>query len=290
MALRCPICRAVIDEAAPRCAAGHAFAAQDGVLSLLAPEFERELTAFEAVLSASRRAAGCHRLEPADYARLPGGGADGLDQRLPGGRLEWRLRRYDLEIVTQRLDGRRGLRVLDVGAWNGWLSHDLARAGHAVTAVDYFADEADGLRAMKHYPTRWRAVQMDLRDLSLLDETFDLVIRNRCLPFFPALEAVIADLKARVAPGGQLLLTGLQFFVAPERKAGQVAEARRAFQAQHGRDLFLFPAKGYLDRGDERCLSAAAIALHDYPQLRAANLRARLQPERPRHRYGVWRA
>ncbi len=205
-----------------------------------------------------------------------------------GLRLEWRLRRYDLEVIKGQMAGRSGQRVLDVGAWNGWLSHRLAEAGHTVTAVDYFADADNGLGARRFYPTRWRAIQMDVRGLSLLDEQFDVVILNRCLAFFSDPAAYVEAARAQVAVGGLLLATGLQFFLSPEGKAREVEEERRRFQAQHGLELFLFPTRGYLDGADKARLEATGLRLHPYPQLWAANLKARLAPSRPRHGYGVW--
>jgi SAM-dependent methyltransferase len=277
----CPICRATLDPSAWNCAQGHAFDEVGGVRRLLAPDLAQRLVALEAAFRAAGRGAG--RAE--DYAKLPFGP---LAEAGPGLRLEWRLRRYDLEVVRRLMAGRSGQRVLDVGAWNGWLSHRLAEAGHAVTAVDYFADADNGLGARRFYPTRWRAIQMDLRDLSLLDEQFDVVILNRCLAFFTDPAAYVEAARARVAAGGLLLATGLQIFDAPEAKARQVADERRRFQARHAQELFLFPTRGYLDGADEARLRTAGLRLHPYGQLWAANLKARVFRSRPRYCNGVW--
>jgi len=279
--LLCPNCRATLDPATWECAQGHAFAEEEGVRRLLSPDMAQRLAELEPAL----RAAGWGAARMDEYAQLPLGPMTAAG---PGLRLEWRLRQYDLAVIGILLRGRERQRVLDVGAWNGWLSHRLAEAGHQVTAVDYFADADNGLGARRHYPTRWRAIQMDLRDLSLLDEQFDVVILNRCLAFFTDPAAYVEAAKARVAAGGMLLATGLQFFLAPEAKARQVAEERRRFKARHGLELFLFPTRGYLDGGDEARLRTAGLRLHPYPRLWAANLKARLLRSRPRHRYGVW--
>jgi hypothetical protein len=129
---------------------------------------------------------------------------------------------------------------------------------------------------------------MDLRDLSVLEEAYDVVILNRCLAFFTDPAAYAAGVKARVAPGGLLLLTGLQFFGAPAEKARRVAAERRTFRERHGLDLFLFPTRGYLEDTDRAGLEAEGVSVRAYPQLWAANLRARLWRSRPQHAYGVW--
>ncbi len=285
MPLLCPTCRTPIDPASSACAQGHAFPLVEGVRSLLTLDLAHRLAAFEAALSAARQAEGKHQLAEVDYAQLPFSAAADAQ---PGLALEWRLRRYDLALIERRLAGRAAQRVLDLGAWNGWLSHRLARAGHTVTAIDYFADAPDGLRAKRFYRTDWRAIQLDLRDPSVLAESFDLVVVNRCLAFFTDPAGYVQTLKPLVAHGGQLLVTGLQFFWAHAAKAQRVAADRRRYQERYGFELFLFPTRGYLDRTDHRRLAAQGLALHPYRQLWAANLRAFFQPARPRHAYGVW--
>jgi SAM-dependent methyltransferase len=285
MTLLCPTCRTAIDPAARRCAQGHAFAQEDGVLGLLTAEMARRLAEFEAALRAARPAPPMPPGLEGAFGQLPSGP---LAQAHPERRLEWRLRRYDLAVVQRQLTGRGRQRILDVGAWNGWLSHRLAEAGHMVTGIDYFADRDEGLRARRWHGTDWRAFQMDLRDLSVLDEEYDVVILNRCLAFFTDPAAYAAGVKARVAPGGLLLLMGLQFFSAPAEKARGVAAGRRAFQERHGLDLFLFPTRGYLEDTDRAGLEAEGVSVRAYPQLWAANLRARLWRSRPQHAYGVW--
>src|SRR5687767_15000623 len=71
MSLLCPNCRTRIDPASGECANGHAFAEVEGVLPLLADGFGQRLAAYEAVLSAARRAEGKHLLEVTAYEQLP---------------------------------------------------------------------------------------------------------------------------------------------------------------------------------------------------------------------------
>lgn len=285
MCLLCPNCRAVIDPATNTCGAGHAFAPVDGVLPLLADDFARRLADYEPALSAARKAEGKHLLDVTAYERLPFSGAADAQPNL---RLEWRLRRYDLALILARLAGRGPQRVLDLGAWNGWLSHQLTRAGHCVTAADYFADPHDGLRARRFYRAEWRCLQMDLRDPSVIDEQFDLVVINRCLAFFPDPAAYLDRVKPLVARGGQLVVTGLMFYWWPRAKARLVADERRRHRQQYGFELFLFPTRGYLDRDDEARLRARGLALLPYRELWKANLNALVRRNRPRHMYGVW--
>lgn len=280
----CPTCREPLNGGLA-CAQGHCYSAEAGVVSLLAPDFAARLEAFLTPFTALREAEGKLRSEAATYPQLPFGPAAQGDANW---QLEWRLRQYDLELMSQFAPPGQTLRVLDVGAWNGWLSHQLATRGHAVTAVDYFVDEYDGLRARRHYPSHWQAIQMDLDDLSILGETFDLVIVNRCLAFFRDPAAYAEHARARVAPGGHLLITGLLFFRDVRAKQRGVLALRERYR-ERGFDFFK-SFKGYVDDADASRLRTLGFRLRPYPQLWRANLAARAWPQRPRHTYATWQA
>ena len=283
MPVLCPNCREPIDLTALVCPGGHRFACQDGVLMLLEAEFGRRLKAFTARLNVIRAAERKRLMDVSAYEGLP---FSQLDCDDAGGRLEWRLRGYDLEIVLRRLGRRRQQRILDVGAWNGWLSHRLAAQGHDVTAVDYFVDEYDGLGARKFYSTNWRAIQMDLTDLSVLPSGYDVIVLNRCLQFFTDPIAYVAGVKQLLSPGGMLIITGLQFFQDASVKAPNVAAQRRSVRERYGFELFLKPTKGYLDFDDKQRLQAQRVTLKPYPQLWLTNIKSIFNRTLPRHMYG----
>ncbi len=286
MSLLCPNCREPLQNEPPTCRNGHTFGREDGVLVLLADDFAPRLQAYEAKLRALRAEAGYHRrLDAGAFVLLPFGPATRGDAAWEW---EWRFRQMDLAVILSRIGAQRPQRVLDVGAWNNWLSHQLAARGHVVTAVDYFADEYDGLRARKFYPTvKWRAIQMDLAGLAALNETYDVVILNRCLQFFPDPAAYMEEARQRVAPSGQLIVTGMQFFRDTRLKRDSVAAFRSKLKCA-GLD-FLRPTKGYLDFDDYACLRTLGLKVRPYARLWLANLRARLRPTLPFHAYGVWR-
>ena len=276
--LACPTCHQTLDETRLVCPEGHAFEITNGVLSLLDAPFAHRLNRFNATLAQYRAATGRRLLDPAVYPELPFAAA-------LRSQFEWRLRRYDW-AVAQKWVGTQPRRVLDIGAWNGWLSHRLALMGHEVTAVDYFTDPYDGLGANRFYPTTWQAIQMDLTDLSPLPPVFDCIILNRCLAFFGDPTAYVAHVRTKLAAGGRLLLTGLAFYHDPSAKARSVAAMTQQYRQQYGIDMFLNPTKGYLDGEDQRRLAAAGVKLAPYPRLLPANLKAWLRPQYPRYFYG----
>jgi SAM-dependent methyltransferase len=276
--LTCPTCHQPLAPTGLSCPAGHVFAVQDGVLSLLDAPFAARLQVFNATLQQARSAAGQRMVDAAVYPALPFSAA-------VRHQLEWRLRRYDWAVVQQWV-GPAPQRVLDIGAWNGWLSHRLAELGHVVTAVDYFTDPYDGLGAKQFYPTQWQAIQLDLTDLSPLPAQFDCIILNRCLPFFGDAAEYVAHVRRKLAPHGRLLLTGLAFYHDPTTKAQTVAAMTADYRQTYGAELFLNPTKGYLDETDKQTLQADGVRLTPYPQLWRANLKAWLRPCHPRYFYG----
>ncbi len=276
--LRCPECRGVLSDSFV-CANGHAFELRAGVLEMLPEKFAARLHEFTARFTQLRDRENRRLLDPQVYPQLPDAPVLSKDP-------EWQQRVYDWSIVRGLLSGKSDLSILDVGAWNGWLSNRLAELGHRVLAIDYFADEFDGLAARRHYATDWMAIQMDLEDLSVLGGQFDLVILNRCVQFFEHPAAYAAHARERVAPGGAMILTGLAFFRDPGQKIRGVQQLRAHFR-RSGFDFFK-PVRGYLDMRDRQEMTAMGLRLRAYPQLLLHNLKSLLVPTAGQHYYGVW--
>lgn len=108
------------------------------------------------------------------------------------------LREY-MRLVT----GPR-LRVLDVGCAQGTLAMQLAEAGHDVTAVDirqHFLDYA---------ASRYERGQIRFLCANILndeiDGEYDLVFANQIIEHLVYPEALLSRLRARLAPGGRLVV------------------------------------------------------------------------------------
>lgn len=264
---------------------GHPLVDDAGVIRLLPADLAARVAELESCVAIWRAEQGRSALPRAALRLLPEGDAVADDH-------EWRLRRADLALVRQLLAGRAPahhgtqLRILDIGAWNGWLSARLAADGHAATALDLFAGP-DALGARHHLPGVWRAVQADPLDPAVLGERFDIVILDRCLAFQPDPVAAVASATGVLDPGGLLVVTGIAVHADPELVALRLEAERVAFRARFGMDLLLRPAAGVLTADALGALHAAGLALRDHPFLRIANLRARVDANRPRHRYGT---
>lgn len=282
MSLLCAECRRPVDDVALQCAEGHRYESRDGVLRLFSREFEHDFLAFSEAVQDFRQRLGKPILDESAYDGLP-------HNEALAGNAEWQRRVWDLDTVRRLLAPRPATTVLDVGSYNGWLARHLQDDGHDVTAVDFFADEHDGLGARRFYrDAKWTAIQLDLRDLSLLGTTYDVVILNRCTQFFPDPVAWTRHARERVSPGGILIATGLDLFANPEPKESTFQQLDRDFRNRYGMGFFLHPTRGVLDAQHLRAFQDDGWKIRWVRQLFARNLVSTVARSRPRFLFGVW--
>jgi SAM-dependent methyltransferase len=98
-----------------------------------------------------------------------------------------------------------GKTVLDAGCGEGYGAAYLADVAAAVTGVDR-AEPIAVARARHHHPRLGFEVA-DLERLDALGRRFDLVVSFQVIEHLPRPERFLADLAARVAPGGGLIVT-----------------------------------------------------------------------------------
>jgi ubiquinone/menaquinone biosynthesis C-methylase UbiE len=133
-----------------------------------------------------------------------------------------RFRRYLL-----RTHADQPLRVLDLGCGNGWLAHQLTQEPQwEVWAVDLNVEElTQGARLFGR--SNLHFVYADLLDpaaTGLPDEGFDVVVLAASVQYFPDLAALVATLKKRLRPGGEIHLLDSPFY--PNEAARQAARQR----------------------------------------------------------------
>lgn len=90
----------------------------------------------------------------------------------------WRIRRCSYGVLVSRVLTQYGkpLRILDLGAGCGWLTHRLSTLGHDAIAVDINSDSEDGLGAAARLGCR--CLLADFDRLPLSDRHADLAIFN----------------------------------------------------------------------------------------------------------------
>ena len=162
---------------------------------------------------------------------------------------EWAIRRESFTHLLARRPfngSSRRLRVLDLGAGNGWLSHRLAALDHHVVALDQLDDDADGLGACRQYPVQFAAVQADFDRLPFEPGQFDLALFNGSLHYSPDPAATLAEAMRVLGPGGSVGVIDSPMFSNDHDGQRMVSDMMRSLQATHGLPAVVSPGAGYL--------------------------------------------
>jgi SAM-dependent methyltransferase len=253
----CPECDVPLgpDGPARRCSqCRRVFAARGGIWDFLVDGRGSRLDAFARQYRIVRDREGRRPDAPDYYRRLPDVGPEDLHAR------DWRIRRETYRHLLGHVlaGGPQPSTVLDLGAGSGWLSHRLSTLGHRVVAVDALDDPADGLGAIRHYPTPIVAVRADFDALPLIPAQFDLVVFNGSLHYSPDVAASLAHARSMLAGGGAIAVMDSPMFDADGDGSAMVADMRRRFADDYGLDEVVEPGPGYLTFA---ALSAHAEAL-----------------------------
>jgi SAM-dependent methyltransferase len=242
----CPECRErAVEDGAGRlwCAhCGSRFEQRYGVYRFLSVRRAEEAARFLQQYRLVREREG-YRLPGAEYyRRLPSVVSN--DPHF----MEWRLRRESYaHLLSHALPLHRGrIRVLDLGAGSGWLSHRLAAFGHDVVAVDQLDDEADGLGACRHYTVPFTVVQADYDALPFEAAQFDLAVFGGSLHYSPNPAATLAEAKRMLVPGGGIAVMDSPMFAHQREGQAMVEDQGRSMSSEHGLTDVVRPGAGFL--------------------------------------------
>ena len=290
----CPDCREPVADAGDvlTCrSCGARFGPRGGVYRFLTRERATAAEPFERQYRHVREREGFRPASPEYYRGLP---SVARGDRHAG---VWRLRRESFAHLVrhaQRAQADGPLRVLDLGAGSGWLSHRLAEAGHHVVAVDRIDDEADGLGACRHYDERFAAVQADFDALPFEPSQFDLAVFDGSLHYSPDPVATLAEAKRMLAVGGAVAVMDSPMFTRDGDGRAMVADERLKLEVVHGIEHAIHPGVGFLTFAAlER--ASAFLGLHGLflPSRGSLGWRARRQLARLRlgrapAAFGLW--
>ena len=178
----CPRCQTRLERVTPErfnCPHdGLDFWMVDGIWRFLLPETEAHYAQFIHDYEAIRHSEGRGSASAKYYRSLP---FKDLSGQHPA---DWKIRSRSYDVLVKNVLTRlqnpleRALKVLDLGAGNGWLSARLAAQGDRVLAVDLLVNEEDGLGAWKHYEHNFTPVQAEFGHLPVMDGFADVVLFN----------------------------------------------------------------------------------------------------------------
>jgi 2-polyprenyl-6-hydroxyphenyl methylase / 3-demethylubiquinone-9 3-methyltransferase len=135
-------------------------------------------------------------------------GSSAMLHKLNPVRLSYIRDRIDAHWLTDSRDLKplAGKRALDVGCGAGLLAEPLARMGAAVTGVDAAPENIAAARA--HAAGQGLGIDYHAGELAALPlATFDLVTSMEVVEHVADPAAFIAELAARLAPGGLMILS-----------------------------------------------------------------------------------
>ncbi len=216
---------------------------EQGIWRALVPEralhFSRFVKDYEFIRSAEGRGS-----PVADYyLALPYRDLSGNNSR------QWSMRAATFRYIERTIlpglnpEDERKLRVLDLGAGNGWMSYRLALAGHSPVAVDLLTNDTDGLGAAIHYRKRlakpFPRVQAELDALPFVNDACDLVIYNASFHYSEDYEKTIAEALRCTRAGGTILIADTPWYSNEASGQQMVLERREAFTQRYG-----FPSDG----------------------------------------------
>ena len=235
--LRCPRCFDPIGFLPEKGAAGiecstcelH-LACEQGIWKALLPERAARYTQFVQDYESIRAAEGRGSDSDEYYLALP--------YRDLSGRLsaQWAVRARTFRYIERKIMPRftplahYRLRILDLGAGNGWTSYRLATQGHIPVAVDLLINEFDGLGAVKHYeprvPSLFPRFQAEADNLPFADSQFDVVMFNASFHYSENYEKTLAEAIRCVRGGGTVLIADTPWY-RDELSGAQMLEERR---------------------------------------------------------------
>jgi SAM-dependent methyltransferase len=218
-----------------------------------------------------------------------------------------RARTFDafVERILQPMARRspRPLRVLDLGAGNGWLSWRAALDGHRAVALDVRDDHVDGLGAAEAYLEsvhgRFHRVVASFESLPIAGGGFDLVVFNASLHYALDLAATLREARRVTHVAGRIVILDSAFYAREADGEQMVMEKRRDAATRFGERADVLTSLPFIEYLTPARLEAASGRLGltwirhrvRYPlwyELRP--LAARLCGRRVPSRFDLWEA
>jgi SAM-dependent methyltransferase len=197
----------------------------------------------------------------------------------------------------------RSLRLLDLGAGNGWLCYRARLLGHSAVALDVRLDAVDGLAAAAgyapHLPRLFPRVAASFERLPVAPRSFDLAIFDASLHYAEDLAAVLRESARAVASGGRVAILDSPFYAREDDGRAMLAERDRATRARFpdlAEDLLGMPMIEYLTlEGLSRAAAPLGLEFVRHPVVypewyEARFVKAEEAGQRSPSRFDLWAA
>jgi ubiquinone/menaquinone biosynthesis C-methylase UbiE len=233
----CPRCQTTLERVTPErmnCPRdGLEFWNVDGIWRFLLPESEAHYSRFIRDYESIRSAEGRGSASPKYYRALPFKDLSGHHA------VDWKIRARSFKalntVLTQIQDPlERSLKILDLGAGNGWLSNRLASQGDRVIAVDILVNEQDGLGAWKHYEHSFTPVQAEFNHLPVMDRFADAIIFNASLHYSENYAETLREALRVLSRDGRVIIMDSPVYRRASSGTRMVQERESQFKENYG--------------------------------------------------------
>lgn len=234
----CPRCKTSLDRTAPNrltCPQdGLEYWNEDGIWRFLLPESEAHYKRFMKDYETIRRLEGRGSPNVDYYHALP---FKDLSGKFSG---DWAIRARSFNALVKKLLTpvqallQRPLKVLDLGAGNGWLSNRLAAQGDRVFAVDLLVNDLDGLGTWKYYQHSFTPIQAEFNHLPIMDSFADVAIFNASFHYSENYEETLKEALRVVGDEGAIAIMDTPIYRRQASGEKMVAEREAAFLAHYG--------------------------------------------------------
>lgn len=255
----CPICRcglAVEGQMAQCRQCGRTFEERAGIWRFLPEPRARAFAQFLREYQLVRAAEGWGAAHPGYYRALPYAAQDDPQRDI------WRIRAKNYRALIKHVIApierqcQRPLRVLDLGAGNGWLAYRLAQRGHHVAAVEISLDTRDGLGAHVHYDSAFIPLQAEFDCLPLAGDQADLAIFNGSLHYSMDCARTLAEALRVLRDDGWVVVLDTPVYRDAASGARMIHEREEKFRQRYGFPSNAIASENYLTYARLRQLAA----------------------------------
>lgn len=234
----CPACRSSLVAASPDlfvCPEDRTrYQKENGVWRFLLPDrvpfFQQFIQEYETI----RREEGRGSEDTEYYRTLPFKDKTGLHSRA------WKIRAISYRYFERRAlvplekKLRRSLKIIDLGAGNGWLSNRLAERGHQVAAVDLLVNTSDGLGSWKNYQSAFTPVQAEYDCLPFKENQMDLAVFNASFHYSLGYEVTLREILRVLKLGSPVVILDTPVYRNPQSGNKMVNEREVEFIRRYG--------------------------------------------------------
>jgi SAM-dependent methyltransferase len=206
----------------------------DGIWRFLLPESEAHYARFIADYESIRRSEGRGSTSANYYRALPFKDLSGQHSA------DWTIRARSFNVLVKNVLTRlqnpleRSLKIVDVGAGNGWLSNRLSDQGDRVFAVDLLVNEQDGLGVWKYYEHSFTPIQAEFNHLPIMDRFADAVIFNASFHYSENYSETVKEALRVISAKGLIVIMDSPVYRRRDSGEKMVAERETQFQEKYG--------------------------------------------------------